>query len=56
MKKMKNPNKNINAKTNEVLTVDLKEGRRELSQSSVKEHVILTIIIVAPMIVPTIAK
>jgi hypothetical protein len=53
---MKNPNKKINATIIEALTVDLKEGRRELSQSSVREHEILTMIIVDPMIVPTIAK
>jgi hypothetical protein len=55
IKKMKNPIKNIRVTNNEKFIVFLKEGKRFSSQSSVREHDILVIMIVDPMIVPTIA-
>lgn len=56
IKKMKKPNRNINETIPDAVTVVLKEGRRDSSQSSVSEHAILVIIIVDPMMVPIIAR
>jgi len=56
IKKTKKPKRNISEVINDALTIVLKEGRRDSSQSSVSEHAIVVIIIVDPMMVPIMAR